>query len=110
MEWPSGWLGLVGAFELRIIIRGGQNVHLADGRGAVLDPRVFLLPGSVYDEPRHIRSGCGRKSVSEALSQFGGLFIGNFRGNVVAVDGPEKSGIDKCIRPARSVPSFELFF
>jgi aspartate/methionine/tyrosine aminotransferase len=31
---------------------------------------VMLLPGSVYDQPRHIRFGYGRKNMPEALSQF----------------------------------------
>jgi aspartate/methionine/tyrosine aminotransferase len=32
---------------------------------------VLLLPGNVYDQPRHIRFGYGRKNMSEALAQFG---------------------------------------
>jgi aspartate/methionine/tyrosine aminotransferase len=31
---------------------------------------VMLLPGSVYDQPRHIRFGFGRKNMPEALAQF----------------------------------------
>jgi aspartate/methionine/tyrosine aminotransferase len=31
---------------------------------------VMLLPGSVYDEARHIRFGFGRKNMPEALEQF----------------------------------------
>jgi aspartate/methionine/tyrosine aminotransferase len=31
---------------------------------------VMLLPGSVYDEPRHIRFGYGRKNMPEALGHF----------------------------------------
>lgn len=31
---------------------------------------VMLLPGTVYDEPRHIRFGYGRKNMPEALQQF----------------------------------------
>ncbi|MGB2664744.1 MAG: aminotransferase class I/II-fold pyridoxal phosphate-dependent enzyme [Candidatus Acidiferrum sp.] len=30
---------------------------------------VLLLPGSVYDEPRHIRFGYGRKNMPEALAE-----------------------------------------
>jgi aspartate/methionine/tyrosine aminotransferase len=30
---------------------------------------VLLLPGSVYDEPRHIRFGYGRKNMREALAE-----------------------------------------
>jgi aspartate/methionine/tyrosine aminotransferase len=32
---------------------------------------VMLLPGTVYDEPRHIRFGYGRKNMPEALEQLG---------------------------------------
>ena len=35
----------------------------------VLDAGVLLLPGSVYDQPRHIRFGYGRKNMPEALKQ-----------------------------------------
>jgi len=35
----------------------------------VRDCGVLLLPGSVYDEPRHIRFGYGRKNMAEALAQ-----------------------------------------
>jgi aspartate/methionine/tyrosine aminotransferase len=31
---------------------------------------VMLLPGSVYDEPQHIRFGYGRKNMPEALEHF----------------------------------------
>lgn len=31
---------------------------------------VMLLPGTVYDEPRHIRFGYGRKNMPEALEHF----------------------------------------
>ena len=30
---------------------------------------VLLLPGAVYDEPRHIRFGYGRRNMSESLAQ-----------------------------------------
>ncbi|HET7748857.1 MAG TPA: aminotransferase class I/II-fold pyridoxal phosphate-dependent enzyme [Terriglobales bacterium] len=35
----------------------------------VRDVQVMLLPGSVYDEPRHIRFGYGRKNMPEALER-----------------------------------------
>jgi aspartate/methionine/tyrosine aminotransferase len=35
----------------------------------VRDSGVMLLPGSVYDQPRHIRFGFGRKNMPEALAQ-----------------------------------------
>jgi aspartate/methionine/tyrosine aminotransferase len=37
----------------------------------VRDSGVLLLPGTVYDQPRHIRFGFGRKNMPEALAQFG---------------------------------------
>lgn len=36
----------------------------------VRDAGVLLLPGTVYDEPRHIRFGYGRKNMPESLMQF----------------------------------------
>jgi len=36
----------------------------------VRDAGVMLLPGTVYDEPRHIRFGYGRKNMPESLAQF----------------------------------------
>jgi aspartate/methionine/tyrosine aminotransferase len=35
----------------------------------VRDSGVMLLPGSVYDQPRHIRFGYGRKNMPEALAR-----------------------------------------
>jgi aspartate/methionine/tyrosine aminotransferase len=35
----------------------------------VREAGVLLLPGAVYDEPRHIRFGYGRRSMPEALAQ-----------------------------------------
>ena len=75
---------------LRIIPRGGSKKYLPLGRVVVLDLGVLLLPGSVYDEPRHIRFGYGRKSIPESLSQFGAYLDRHFLWNVLAVDGPEK--------------------
>jgi aspartate/methionine/tyrosine aminotransferase len=36
----------------------------------VRDSGVLLLPGAVYDQPRHIRFGYGRKNMPEALTHF----------------------------------------
>jgi aspartate/methionine/tyrosine aminotransferase len=36
----------------------------------VRDCGVLLLPGTVYDQPRHIRFGYGRKNMPEALARF----------------------------------------
>ena len=35
----------------------------------VREASVLLLPGTVYDEPRHIRFGYGRRNMPEALAQ-----------------------------------------
>ena len=37
---------------------------------AVREASVLLLPGTVYDQPRHIRFGYGRRNFPEALAQF----------------------------------------
>jgi aspartate/methionine/tyrosine aminotransferase len=37
----------------------------------VRDCGVLLLPGTVYDQPRHIRFGYGRKNMPEALAHLG---------------------------------------
>jgi aspartate/methionine/tyrosine aminotransferase len=37
----------------------------------VRDSGVLLLPGTVYDQPHHIRFGFGRKNMPESLAQFG---------------------------------------
>jgi aspartate/methionine/tyrosine aminotransferase len=36
----------------------------------VREASVMLLPGTVYDEPQHIRFGYGRRNFPEALAQF----------------------------------------
>jgi aspartate/methionine/tyrosine aminotransferase len=36
---------------------------------AVHDAGVLLLPGTVYDEPRHIRFGYGRRNMPESLAK-----------------------------------------
>ncbi|HEY2118531.1 MAG TPA: aminotransferase class I/II-fold pyridoxal phosphate-dependent enzyme [Candidatus Acidoferrum sp.] len=38
---------------------------------------VLLLPGSVYEEPRHIRFGYGRANMPESLAQFESWLSGN---------------------------------
>ena len=43
----------------------------------VRDSGVLLLPGTVYDQPRHIRFGFGRKNMPEALAQFGAYLDAN---------------------------------
>lgn len=49
--------------------KGGGDV-LSFCEGVVRDARVLLLPGTVYDQPGHIRFGYGRKNMPEALAQF----------------------------------------
>jgi aspartate/methionine/tyrosine aminotransferase len=39
---------------------------------------VLLLPGSVYDEPRHIRFGYGRANMAESLTQFDNWLSAHF--------------------------------
>jgi aspartate/methionine/tyrosine aminotransferase len=48
-----------------------QRDVLAFCEEVVRDSGVLLLPGTVYDQPRHIRFGYGRKNMPEALAQFG---------------------------------------
>jgi aspartate/methionine/tyrosine aminotransferase len=45
---------------------------------AVRDSGVLLLPGTVYDQPRHIRFGYGRKNMPEALTQLDSYLIKKF--------------------------------
>jgi aspartate/methionine/tyrosine aminotransferase len=48
--------------------RGSQSVtQFCDD--LVREAQVMLLPGTVYDEPRHIRFGYGRKNMPEALER-----------------------------------------
>ncbi|HXY25008.1 MAG TPA: aminotransferase class I/II-fold pyridoxal phosphate-dependent enzyme [Candidatus Acidoferrum sp.] len=44
----------------------------------VRDCGVLLLPGSVYDQPRHIRFGYGRKNMPEALAQLSAYLDSRF--------------------------------
>ena len=44
----------------------------------VRDAGVLLLPGSVYDQPHHIRFGFGRKNMPEALAQFAAYLDAHF--------------------------------
>lgn len=46
-----------------------RDVH-AFCETVVREAGVLLLPGTVYDEPRHIRFGYGRRNLPEALAQF----------------------------------------
>jgi aspartate/methionine/tyrosine aminotransferase len=44
----------------------------------VRDAGVMLLPGTVYDEPRHIRFGYGRRNMPEALAHFEAYLASHF--------------------------------
>jgi aspartate/methionine/tyrosine aminotransferase len=44
----------------------------------VRDCSVMLLPGTVYDQPQHIRFGFGRKNMPEALNQLDSYLSKNF--------------------------------
>jgi aspartate/methionine/tyrosine aminotransferase len=44
----------------------------------VCESGVLLLPGTVYDQPRHIRFGYGRKNMPEALAHFGAYLDSHF--------------------------------
>jgi aspartate/methionine/tyrosine aminotransferase len=48
----------------------GQREVLSFCEDVVKNAGVLLLPGTVYDQPRHIRFGFGRKNMPEALAQF----------------------------------------
>lgn len=47
-----------------------QRDVLAFCEEVVNNAGVLLLPGSVYDQPQHIRFGYGRKNMPEALAEF----------------------------------------
>src|SRR5260370_660886 len=110
MEWPSGFLGRVEDFELRIILRGGSKMYLSarcQGRSQV---RCRAAAGSICLEPRHIRVGYARK-VCRMLSPNAVLSSICILGwNLLTIHGPEKSRTDRPVRPTRRIPQFELFF
>lgn len=45
---------------------------------------VLLLPGTVYDQPQHIRFGYGRKNMPEALAQFTAYLAAHSESGVTA--------------------------
>jgi aspartate/methionine/tyrosine aminotransferase len=47
----------------------GEEETLAFCEEVVQEAGVLLLPGTVYDEPRHLRFGFGRKNMPQSLSQ-----------------------------------------
>ena len=65
-EWVKPNAGPIGFVHLK-----SDRDVLAFCEEVVRDSGVLLLPGSVYDQPHHIRFGFGRKNMLEALAQFG---------------------------------------
>ena len=64
-EWTPPNAGTIGFARFK----PQQDVH--DWcENLVRDAGVLLLPGTVYDEPRHVRFGYGRKNMPESLAQF----------------------------------------
>jgi aspartate/methionine/tyrosine aminotransferase len=64
-EWTPPNAGTIGFARFK----PQQDVHEWCEK-LVRDAGVLLLPGTVYDEPRHIRFGYGRKNMPESLAQF----------------------------------------
>jgi aspartate/methionine/tyrosine aminotransferase len=65
-EWVKPNASPIGFVKLK-----PQRDVLAFCEEVVRDSGVLLLPGTVYDQPRHIRFGFGRKNMPESLAQFG---------------------------------------
>ena len=65
-EWVKPNASPIGFVQLKL-----QRDVLAFCEEVVRDSGVLLLPGTVYDQPRHIRFGFGRKNMPESLAQFG---------------------------------------
>ena len=63
-EWTPPNASTIGFARLK----GQQNVQEFCDR-LVSEAGVLLLPGTVYDEPRHIRFGYGRRNMPESLAQ-----------------------------------------
>ena len=64
-EWVKPNASPIGFVRLK-----PQRDVLAFCEEVVRESGVLLLPGTVYDQPRHIRFGYGRKNMPEALAQF----------------------------------------
>ena len=65
-EWVRPNAGPIGFAHFK-----PQRDVLAFCEEVVRDSSVLLLPGTVYDQPRHIRFGFGRKNMPESLAQLG---------------------------------------
>jgi aspartate/methionine/tyrosine aminotransferase len=64
-EWTPPNASTIGFVRLKL----QQNVETFCEE-LVREAGVLLLPGTVYDEPRHIRFGYGRRNMPEALAAF----------------------------------------
>jgi aspartate/methionine/tyrosine aminotransferase len=62
-SWTMPNASPIGFVELR----GGDVYEFCEK--AVHEAGVLLLPGTVYDEPRHIRFGYGRRNMPESLAK-----------------------------------------
>jgi len=62
-EWTPPNAGTIGFARFK----PAQDVHSFCER-LVQEAGVLLLPGTVYDEPRHIRFGYGRRNMPESLA------------------------------------------
>ena len=65
-EWTKPNASTIGFVRLKL-----QRDVSAFCEQVVRDSGVLLLPGTVYDQPHHIRFGYGRKNMPEALAQLG---------------------------------------
>jgi aspartate/methionine/tyrosine aminotransferase len=63
-DWTPPNAGTIGFARCK----GQQNVQEFCDR-LVAEAGVLLLPGTVYDEPQHIRFGFGRRNMPESLAQ-----------------------------------------
>lgn len=64
LEWVKPTAGPIGFPR----VRDGRDVRAWCERTAA-EAGVLLLPGSVYEEPRHVRVGFGRESLPQALER-----------------------------------------
>ena len=64
-DWTPPNAGTIGFARYK----GPQEVHHFSEQ-VVQEAGVLLLPGTVYDEPQHIRFGYGRRNMPESLAQF----------------------------------------
>lgn len=73
LEWVKPNASPIGFVQLK-----PQRDVLTFCEEVVHNSGVLLLPGTVYDQPRHIRFGFGRKNMPESLAQFGAYMDSHF--------------------------------